>query len=107
MQARRLENEAARAADCDRLEHLIADRVIARTVDEQHVEADSSNTHTIELVEEVRVTLPAPRPAAFAARPEMFDRTFVDLDDNDSAGRFRLERSPLHDGIEDCILGGA
>jgi hypothetical protein len=105
MQSRGTEHEPAGATLDHGFQRLIADRIAWRGVGQQHVVADRAHPGAIQLVEQVRVPLPAPRPAAFVASAEIFDRTLVDFDHDDATGRLRFERTPLHHAIEDCILG--
>ena len=87
MQSRRAEHEATGAALGHGVQDTVAERVHRRGIGKQHVVADRADAGTIELLEQVRVPLAAPRPAAFAARAEVLDRALVDLDHDHAAGR--------------------
>src|SRR3546814_9457815 len=78
--ARRAENEATFPAFGHRVERHVADRVGARMLDELDVVADRAHAAAVERVEQLRVALPAPGPAAFALAAVVLDRTVVDLD---------------------------
>ena len=104
MQSRGTEDEPAAAASGHCFEAFVASGICWGGIDEQHVVADQAHLGTIELVEQIRVPLPAPRPASLVARAEIFDRALIDFDDDHAAGGLRLERTPLHHAIEDRIL---
>src|SRR5688572_12892517 len=106
MQSRGGEQESSCAALCHLIERLVAAWILARRIGEEHVVADCTYTGAVERIEEIRVALPAPGPAAFAARAEIFDRAFVDLDHRHASRGRGLERTPLHGEIEDRVLGG-
>ena len=105
MKSGRFEDESPRAALCHRIKNPVAVGVDLRAIDEQYVERHCTHPSAVELVEQIGVTGPAPRPAAFPSRAEKFDRAFVDLYDHDIAGGLWLERPPPHDAVEDRILG--
>jgi len=67
MQSRRSEDEPARATRGHGFQRRVAQRVDRRRIFKQHVVTDRAHASAIELVEQVRVPLPAPGPAAFTA----------------------------------------
>src|SRR3989304_9739536 len=83
---------------------LIADRIALREIGKQHVVANRAHAGAIQLVEQIRMPLSAPWPAALATSAEMFDRALVDFNHDHAARRLWLKRSPLHHPIEDRIF---
>src|SRR3546814_7413035 len=67
--------------------------------------SDVCSSDLVERVEQVRVALPAPGPAAFALAAVVLDRAVVDLDHRYPARRQRLARAQADHGVEDRILG--
>ena len=100
------EYETPFAARGHRIERQVPAGIVMRGIGQQDVVADDAHALAIEDVEQVRVPLAAPRPAAFALRAEMLDGALVDLDDDDAARGMRLDRPPLHDLVEDRVLRG-
>src|SRR3546814_3711417 len=74
-------------------------------LDELDVVADRAHAAAVERVEQFRVALPAPGPAAFALAAVVLDRAVVDLDHRYPARRQRLARAQADHGVEDRILG--
>src|SRR3546814_16539828 len=74
-------------------------------LDELDVVADRAHAAAVERVEQLRVALPAPGPAASALAAVVLDRAVVDLDHRYPARRQRLARAQAEHGLPDRLLG--